>query len=168
MCIITIGVFLLICMISLFFCRDKQLQSKKQKREIEMKQHLQKSLAALSLKKLTSDSVPKQNNNKMKNDDNNIDIRTKGESVSINLQKRSNINALNAHVDKIEQHSNEDEGEIDYLNIDHDTELRYTDDEDADDDINDDDESEAKTTHRLATNTILVRMTRDLPSCVIE
>ena len=103
-----------------------------------MKQHLQQSLAALSLKKLTSGSAPQKNNNKMENEDNNVDIRTKGESVSINLQKRSNV--VNLHVDEIEKHCHDDEGEIDYFNIDRDIEVRYTDDQDESED-----ESEGKT-----------------------
>ena len=130
-CIITIGVLLLICMISLFFCSYKQSQRKRQKHEIEMKQHLRIVLNVLSLKKLTSDSVPKQHNNKTKNDcDNNVSVRTKG--ISINLQKGNNSmhECVGENDSKINYKHNaeEDEGVIKDVRID--TNVIYSDGQD--------------------------------------
>ena len=57
-----IAVSLCVCMISLFFCCHKRLQAEKQRRELEIKEFLQKSLADLASKEIASNSTRKDSN----------------------------------------------------------------------------------------------------------
>ena len=86
--IVIIAGLLFICMVSLFFYCHKRLQAQKQQRELEIKEVLQRSLAALALKNLRSTNVPKGENQSKENekhghDDINDGVHTKAHSIDL-------------------------------------------------------------------------------------
>ena len=124
--IVTRGTCLLICMISLFVYCHKRSKKIKEQREVEMKEILQKSVAALSLKRKTSDrgAIPgQQQNNKVQTDIG----RTKGQSIDLQRTKGGgDINEYN------NQDIIQDEGAcVGTVGVatDVDTEIMFSDDE---------------------------------------
>ena len=84
--IITTGVTVLICVCSLFFYCHKRQQGQKQRKMVQMKLLLAKSLAALS--KIKASSGDDQQENMMQNNNKNDDDTTR--FGSIDLQKSGN------------------------------------------------------------------------------
>ena len=118
--IVTIAVLLFVCMISLFFCCHKRLQNEKRRKELEMKQILQRSLSALALKKLESNSSPTGQENKHNEQyDNNIDGHFRARSID--LQRSSSGNYGEGNYNDI---YDEDEGDNGNVNLD--TEVTFS------------------------------------------
>ena len=125
--IVTSGIVLLICMISLFVCSHKRSKKIKEQHEVEMKEILQKAVAALSLKNKTSDPGATSGQQQKKNAESDISGRTKGQSIDLQRTKSGgDINEYN------NQNMYQDEGTCvgavgDATDLD--TEIVFSDDE---------------------------------------